>query len=207
MEYRVSPRISSDGAKGTVVVAHEIFGLTPHIRSLCDRLAAAGYAALAPDLFSHELQGGFLPYTAEGKSEGLRIKEAIGEAKMAAQIEALVAGAGGRVGVMGFCLGGLLAWLAAARPGVACAVGYYAVGLERHMSSRPQCPVLLHFGRTDPSIPAATVSAVRKAYPQVEVCEYDAGHAFNRDDDRSFHAASAQLAWERTLSFYAKTFQ
>jgi carboxymethylenebutenolidase len=101
----------------------------------------------------------------------------------------------------------LLAWLAAARPGLACAVGYYAVGLDRHIASRPQCPVLLHFGKADPSIPAATVQALRSSHPEVQVYEYDAGHAFNRDDDRSFHAPSAQLAWSRTLSFYAKTFQ
>ena len=199
MQYRVSP----PNAKGAVVVAHEIFGLTPHIRSVCDRLAVAGYAVVAPDLFSRELRGAILPYTAEGKAEGLRVKGAVGEARMAADIQAAVASAApaGRVGVLGFCLGGLLAWLAAARPGLACAVGYYAVGLERQMASPPQCQVLLHFGKTDPSIPKTTVDAVRKSFPQVEVCEYDAGHAFNRDDDKPFEPDSARLAWSRTVAF------
>ena len=193
--------------RGAVVVAHEIFGLTPHIRSVCDRLAGQGYLAVAPDLFAEPLQGGFLPYTPEGKSRGLAIKNAAGEAALAARLvdcaQALRdAGPGGlRVAVIGFCLGGALAWLAAERGTIHGAVGYYSVGVGRLLAHRPACPVLMHFGRTDPAIPAAEVAALRAAHPTITVHEYDAGHAFNRDDDASYEPTSAAAAWQRTLGF------
>ena len=203
MKYVAKPRRP---ARGRVLVAHEIFGLTPHIRSVCDRLAVAGYEALAPDLFAEVLGGRFLPYTTEGKAEGLRIKSLIGEEALAGRLEA-EAGKGERFGVVGFCLGGTLAWLLSERTVVACVVGYYAVGLERHLGVRPSCPVLLHFGVHDPATPPATRQAVHESHPTVRMHEYDAGHAFNRDDDKPFHAASAELAWKRTLDFYAETFR
>lgn len=195
--------------RGAVVVVHEIFGLTPHIRSVCDRLAAEGYVAVAPDLFAEPLQGSFLPYTPEGKARGLAIKNAAGEAALAARVVDCAAalhgaGAGGvklRVGVVGFCLGGALAWLAAERGTIDGAVGYYGVGVGRLLAHRPVCPVLMHFGRTDPAIPAAEVAALRAAHPTLAVHEYDAGHAFNRDDDASYEPTSAAAAWGRTLEF------
>jgi carboxymethylenebutenolidase len=204
MAYRALP---AGHSKGTIVVAHEIFGLTPHIRSVCDRLALAGYAAVAPDLFAGELGGSFLPYTSEGKAEGLRIKASMGDAALARMIqEACVSAApDGRAGVLGFCLGGMLAWIAAADARTACAVAYYPVGMERHLATSPQCPVLLHFGKTDPAVPSSLVEQVRTSFPTVDVCEYDTGHAFNRDDDAPFHAEHASRAWSRTLEFYAKT--
>jgi carboxymethylenebutenolidase len=193
--------------RGAVVVVHEIFGLTPHIRSVCDRLAAEGYLAHAPDLFAEPLQGGFLPYTPEGKARGLAIKNAAGETALAARLSVCAdalrdtAGARLRVGVVGFCLGGALAWLAAERGTIDAAVGYYGVGIGRMLAHRPACPVLMHFGRTDPAIPAAEVAALRAAHPTLAVHEYDAGHAFNRDDDASYEPASAAAAWRRTLDF------
>lgn len=204
MLYRTPPVVP---IKGTIVVAHEIFGLTPHIRSVCDRLAMSGYAAVAPDLFEHELRGSFLPYTSEGKAEGLRIKASLGDAALARVIqeECKSAAASGRVGVLGFCLGGTLAWIAAADAPTACAVAYYPVGMERHLATSPQCRVLLHFGKSDPAIPSTTVEQLRTSFPAVEVFEYDAGHAFNRDDDATFHEEYAELAWARTLDFYART--
>src|ERR1035437_894114 len=107
-------------------------------------------------------------------------------------------------GVIGFCLGGTLAWLAAANPAVTCAVGYYSVGIRHHLASRPHGAVLMHFGRTDPAIQAVEVQALRHAHPAVEVREYDAGHAFNRDDDAPYQPESAQLAWQRSLAFFSK---
>ena len=198
--YRATP---SGAARGAVLVIHEIFGLTAHIRSVCDRLAAAGYHAVAPDLFHDALRGDALPYTADGKQRGLAIKNAVGEARLAADAAAWLerVGNGTPVAVMGFCLGGALAWLLTETPGVACAVGYYSVGLGRHPGVRPRVPMLMHFGRDDPSIPREEVERFRAAHPQVEVFDYDAGHAFNRDDDASYVPAAATLAWQRTLDF------
>jgi carboxymethylenebutenolidase len=190
-------------ARGAVLVIHEIFGLTAHIRSVCDRLATKGYDATAPDLFHDALLGASLPYTLDGKQRGLAIKNAIGEAALARELGSWLprVADGAPVAVMGFCLGGTLAWLQTEAPGVACAVGYYSVGLGRHLDVRPRVPVLMHFGRDDPMIPPDEVGRFRAAHPQVEVHDYDAGHAFNRDDDASYAPAAAALAWQRTLDF------
>jgi carboxymethylenebutenolidase len=180
--------------------------LTPHIRSICDRLASAGYSAYAPDLFHDALHGDYLPYTKEGKERGLMLKNRTGEVELARKVAEVAAdlGTNTKVGVIGFCVGGTLAWLAAATPAVACAVGYYSVGIRHHLASRPMGAALMHFGRADPAIKAAEVQALRHAHPAVEVCEYDAGHAFNRDDDAPYQHESAQLAWQRSLVFFSK---
>lgn len=199
--YRAVPKRDS---RANIIVVQEIFGLTPHIRSVCDRLAERSYTAAAPDLFSRDLPDIVLPYTREGKDRGFAIKTAIGEERMARDVAAVAGGLSGRTGVLGFCLGGTVAWLAAAQPGIACAVGYYAVKIDAHLGSTPACPVLLHFGQTDPTIPARALAAVRAAFPEVEVQEYDAGHAFNRDDDVSFNPPAAARAWRRTLDFLGR---
>jgi carboxymethylenebutenolidase len=189
-------------ARPAIVVVHEIFGLTAHIRSLAARLEEAGYRAHTPDLFGGEV----LPYTAEGKQKGLALKNGLGEAALARQVidAAVEAGEGKPVGVIGFCLGGTLAWLAARSTTIGCAVGYYSVGIGHHLGVPPRCPVMMHFGRTDPSIKPEEVRALREAHPTVQVHEYDAGHAFNRDDDAPYHRESAQLAWQRSLDFFAR---
>lgn len=191
-------------ARGTVLVAHEIFGLTPHIRAICDRLTAAGYAAIAPDLFAESLGGGVLPYTDEGKQRGVAIKNAIGEERLAVRLRECIPTGDGNVAVMGFCLGGTLAWMNAGHPRVACVVAYYGVGLLRHPRVATHAPVLMHFGRTDRSIPLEDVETFRDRQPQVEIHTYDAGHAFNRDDDRAYQPDAAKLAWTRTIDFLAK---
>jgi carboxymethylenebutenolidase len=200
--YRAAPGTEP---KGVLVVAQEIFGLTQHVKSVCDRLAALGYLAVAPDLFARMLAGRQLPYTDSGKKEGLRIKNALGEAALARDLEAVARAVApaqaGRIGLVGFCLGGTLAWLLAAKQLAACVVAYYPVRIEEHLARAPECPVLLHFGKSDPSISRAAVLSVRAAWPAVEVHEYDAGHAFNRDDDKTYDAASAEVAWRRTAGF------
>jgi len=190
-------------ARGAVIVVHEIFGLTPHIKSLCVRLAGDGYIAVAPDLFAGQFDGEFLPYTPDGKQTGIAVKNQLGEEAMAAQLALWVEqlATENNVAVIGFCLGGTLAWLCSALPGVSCAVAYYGVGLGRHLGVHPRAPVLMHFGRRDPSIPAAEIAALRDAYPALEIHEYDAGHAFNRDDDVNYQEASAKPAWQRTMAF------
>jgi carboxymethylenebutenolidase len=109
---------------------------------------------------------------------------------------------GTRVGVVGYCLGGTLAWLAATRiDGVACAVGYYGGGIADHATEQPRCPVLLHFGETDQSIPPEHHARIRAAHPSLPLHIYPAGHGFNCDQRASYHAPSATLARQRTLEF------
>ncbi len=110
-----------------------------------------------------------------------------------------------KVGVVGYCFGGTLAWLAATRiDGVACAVGYYGGGIADTAAEKPRCPVLLHWGETDQSIPPEHHARVRAAHPDLPMHVYPAGHGFNCDERASYHEPSAKLARQRTLEFFAK---
>src|SRR3989441_8795940 len=109
------------------------------------------------------------------------------------------------VGVVGYCLGGTLAWLAATRiDGVACAVGYYGGGIADTATETPRCPVLLHFGETDQSIPKEHHQRIHAAHPTLPMHIYPAGHGFNCDARASFHEPSAILARSRTLDFLGR---
>jgi len=110
---------------------------------------------------------------------------------------------GQSVGVVGYCLGGTLAWLACTRiDGVKAAVGYYGGGIAETASETPRCPVLLHFGETDQGIPAEHWARIRAAHPEVPLHTYPAGHGFSCDERGSFHKPSAELARQRTLGFF-----
>ena len=189
---------------GAVVVLQEIFGVNRHIRAVCDRLAAQGWAAVAPALFDRVSPGRELGYDQAGMAAGRAGKEQIGEDTALRDVQAAIAHAGGlgRVAVMGFCWGGTLAWLAAARlPGIACAVAYYGTAIHAYRQEQPRVPVLLHFGDQDTHIPAEHVRAIAEAHPGLPLYRYDAGHGFHCDDRAAFHAPSAALAGERTRQF------
>ena len=190
--------------RGALVVAQEIFGVNGHIRSVCDGYAADGYVALAPALFDRYERGVDIGYTPPDVARGRELK---GLAKVDAALldiaAAHFAAAGlGKVGVIGFCWGGYLAWLAAARlPVFACAVAYYGGGMTDAIAEIPKCPVMAHFGERDSMIPVAGVNALAAAHPTAQVFLYPADHGFNCDQRGAFDAASAKLARERTLAF------
>jgi len=190
--------------RGALVVAQEIFGVNSHIRSVCDGYAADGYVAIAPALFDRYERGVDVGYTPPDVARGRDLK---GRAKTdsalldLAAAQAAVAGAG-RVGVIGYCWGGYLAWIAAARTsGLACAVAYYGGGMTDAIAEKPGCPVMAHFGERDSMIPVTGVKALEATHPTVQVFLYPADHGFNCDQRGSFDAAAARLARERTLAF------
>jgi carboxymethylenebutenolidase len=199
--YRADPAGKS---RGGLVVAHEIFGVNAHIRSVCDGFAADGYLAVAPALFERYEQGVDLGYTPDDIARGREIRGRVATGEALADIAAArdVAAQAGKVGVIGYCWGGLLAWLAAARvPGFACAVVYYGGGITEAIGEQPRCPVMGHFGEQDAMIPMAGIQALAAAHPSAQVFTYPAGHGFNCDQRGSFHAESAKLARERSLTF------
>lgn len=194
--------------KGGVIVVQEIFGVTAHIRSVADRLAAAGYTALAPAFYDHLEAGLELGYDKKGVNRGKRLADELG---MDRAIE-YVANAtdairsAGKIGVVGFCWGGTVALLSAIRLGLP-AVSYYGARNVPYLGVNPKAPVIFHFGEKDRSIPAAAIAQHREWLPDMPVYTYPgAGHAFNRDipGDPHYHEASAKLAWQRTLDFLAK---
>jgi carboxymethylenebutenolidase len=124
---------------------------------------------------------------------------------VAAAIALGAAATGKKVGTTGYCWGGTVAWVAAAKlDGLACAVPYYGGGILANKDLKPRCPVLLHFGETDHAIPIADVRAMQAARPELTFHIYPAGHGFNCDQRGSYDAACAKLARERTLEFLRK---
>ena len=196
-------------ARGALVVVQEIFGVNSHIRALADGFAADGYVAIAPALFDRVERGVELDYGPADITRGRALKEAspavaaLADIRAAAAAARARAGSGARLGIVGYCWGGLLSWLAASElEGLSASVPYYGGGMPDQLASVPRCPVLAHFGENDAHIPLAGVEALRRAHPGVTVHLYPAGHGFNCDQRGSYDAASAALARERTLNFF-----
>jgi carboxymethylenebutenolidase len=193
--------------RGGIVVIQEIFGVNAHIREVTDRFAAAGYLAIAPAIFDHVEKGFDVGYDAESRARAMPIMGKLDFEQVlrdaAAAID--VAKAGGKVGIVGYCFGGTVAWAAAARlAGLSAAVGYYGGQILAMKDLKPKIPTLLHFGEKDQDIPIAGVKEVAAAHPDVPVHIYPADHGFNCDHRASYDAPSAALAWDRTLAFFGQ---
>ncbi len=197
----------SDQPRAGLVVIQEIFGVNVHIRGVADSYAAEGYLAIAPALFDRVSPGIELGYDKDDIAEGREIRGKIAWEQALADISAalgFVAGAG-KAGVVGYCWGGSLAWLTATRLKPAAAVCYYGGNIYEHRDEQPNCPVVFHFGEEDSGIPMDQVKAVGEAHPEEELYSYPAGHGFNCDMRGSYHAESAALARERSLTFLKRT--
>ena len=204
-----------DGApRGAVVLLQEIFGVNSHIRAVADRLAVRGYLTVAPATFHRVRPGVDMGYTGDDMQAGFALKSAV-EALPApgvmtdiqAAIDHAAQVSGCKVGILGFCWGGLLAWRAACTlTGLSAAVPYYGGGMttEGEAARQPQVPVLAHFGQRDHWIALDTVQAFARAHPDVEVHIYDADHGFNCDQRASYDEAAAMTARDRTLAFLDK---
>jgi carboxymethylenebutenolidase len=199
--YRADP---AGAPRGALVVLQEIFGVNSHVRAVADGYAADGWVAIAPALFDRVERAVEIGYSPDDVQRGIKLRAGCKPEDTLLDIAAAVEAvrSAGPVGVIGYCWGGTLAWLAAARqPGLAAAVAYYGGGIGELLELEPLCPVLAHFGDQDTSIPLSVSEAMRKKHPQVEVHIYHAGHGFNCDQRGSFDAPSAKLARERTLQF------
>lgn len=193
-----------DDATASIVIVQEIFGVNRHIRSVVDRYADAGYHAIAPALFDRAERGVELDYNAEGVERGKELVAEIGMEHLLTDVAAAVEHVSltGPVGIVGYCLGGSVAWLGAAQLRVAAAVGYYGGFIPDSLGSTPTAPTMLHFGEVDAGIPLDKVARIQPAHPEVAVHIYNgADHGFNCDVRASFHAEAAELALGRTMTF------
>ncbi len=193
--------------RGGLVVIQEIFGANSHIRAVTDSFAAQGYLAIAPALFDRVKKGVELGYDQADMAAGREIRGKISWENalkdVAAAMDA-VKGAG-KIGVVGYCWGGSLAWLAATRMKPAAASCYYGGQVYDFKDERPSCPTMLHFGEKDASIPQEKVAEIKAAHPGLPLFVYkDAGHGFHCDHRGSYHPASAKQAMDRTLEFFRK---
>jgi carboxymethylenebutenolidase len=198
--------------KGGIVVLQEIFGVNSHIRSVADGYAKEGYLAVAPSTFHRVKPGVELGYSPEDMGAGQALKaavEALPAPGVLQDIQAAIehAAQAGKVGIVGYCWGGLLTWRAACElKGLSAAVPYYGGGMTTpdEIARVPKVPVMAHFGDQDHWISLDSVEAFKKAHPEVEVHVYHANHGFNCDQRGSYDATAAKLARERTLAFFAK---
>lgn len=191
--------------RGGIVVVQEIFGVNAHIRSVVDGYAEAGYTAIAPAVFDHLETGVELGYDPAGMQKGMAL---IGELGFERALEDVASAAeaiksAGRIGVVGFCWGGSVAYLAAIRLGLP-AVSYYGGRNTQLTGQQARAPLMFHYGLKDAHIGAADREQVRAANPTAEFHVYDADHGFNCDARASYDATAARLARERTLAFFAR---
>ena len=201
--YRADPEGTP---KGGIVVIQEIFGVNVHIRDLCDRFADLGYLAVAPavyDRYEPDFQTG---YTPDDIARG-RVHKDSGNAnidKVLADVEAArkVAAEAGKVGITGFCWGGVVTFAAACRLNFQAASCYYGGGILPYVKETPKCPTILHFGKLDKGIPLTDVEQISKARPECKVYLYDADHGFHCDMRGSFNPHAAQVASVRTFRLF-----
>ena len=202
--YEVRPTGTS---RGGLLIVPEIFGINAHMRSVADGYAADGYHVLAPALFDRVERDYDHGYAPADREAGLAIMRQLKPPEMLADITAAVAHLApeGKVGLVGYCLGGSLAWQSAALvSGLAATVGYYGGTVAANLDKQPKVPVMLHFGDDDHGIPVADVEKVKAAVDpkRVQVFRYaGATLAFNRAGTDSFRPESAKLARERTVAF------
>jgi carboxymethylenebutenolidase len=188
-----------------LVVVQEIFGVNRHIRSVADGYARDGFLAVAPALFDRIERGVELGYEGADMQRAVSFIPKLDVEKSLADVAAAVEFAGNlsgkKVGAIGYCYGGTIAWLAAARLHVAAAVGYYGGRISNYAEEKLSAPVMLHFGTQDAHIPPEEVNKIQAAHPEVEVFWYDAGHGFNCDARESYNPEAALAARDRSLKF------
>ncbi|HEY3706892.1 MAG TPA: dienelactone hydrolase family protein [Terracidiphilus sp.] len=194
-----------------LVVIQEIFGVNAHIRRVTDSYARDGFLAIAPALFDRIEPGVELQYDGDDAARARSFIPRMDMEKAMLDVQAAVQYAakstGKKVGVIGYCWGGTLAWLAASRLPVSAAVGYYGGRIGSYIHETPKSPVMLHFGTQDKHIPRSEVDQVKTAHPDTEIYWYDADHGFNCDARASFNPEAARVARERSLGFLSAHLQ
>jgi carboxymethylenebutenolidase len=189
-----------------LVVIQEIFGVNQHIRSIADSYAHDGFLAIAPALFDRVERNVELPYDGPQAKRGMEIKQKLSIENSVTDVNVALQyvrqQTGKKSGVIGYCYGGLLAWLSATRLNPDAAVGYYAGGIGNYASEIPHAPIQLHFGKLDTHIPAEQVEKIQAAHPEVQIYWYEnAGHGFNCDMRSSYNPEAAAQARTRALAF------
>jgi len=203
--YRADPK---GAPKGAIVVVQEIFGVNSHIREVCDRFAGEGYVAVAPALFDRQQPGFESGYSPDEIANARKFIASPDWAAMLRDVQAAITDVKsvGPVGIIGFCMGGTVAFLAATRlDGLSAAVCYYGGRIAAFADEKPRCPVQMHFGDQDQSIPMSDVETIKQKRPDCEIHIYPgAGHGFHCDERASFNEQSARTAWQRTTAFLQK---
>ena len=193
-----------DARRGGLVLIHEIFGVTDHIRELADGFAEDGYETLAPSFYDRQQRDFTATYDAEDVARARDLSETSPWDEVASDLTAAIAALQPPVFVVGYCWGGTAAWLAACRcDGVAAASAFYGRRIPELLNETPRCPIILHCGRRDTSIPPVVVESIAAAHPEIPIHLYEAGHGFVSDRRADYNADCAKLSRLRTLQVFA----
>ena len=199
--WREAPR---NARRGGLVLVQEIFGVTDHIRELCDGFAEDGYEVIAPAFYDRLERGFTADYGQESVAKGVRYSTATAWDQVAGDLQAAIDALAAPVFVTGFCWGGAAAWLAACRcEGVSAASCFYGRRISELVDETPRCPTILHFGKADASIPMERVDEIRARHPELPIYLYDAGHCFVSDRRQDYDPDAARLARLRSLQLFA----
>jgi carboxymethylenebutenolidase len=210
--FRAYLAVPAKGSGPGVVLIQEVFGVNQEMRDLADLYAAEGYVVLCPDLFWRLAPGIELGQSEADRQRAFDLYNRFDVAKGVQDITATVAAlrglkqCQGKVAALGFCLGGKLAFLAAAKSRVDCAVAYYGVGIEQSLdlAAKIKCPVLMHFAEQDQYVPMRAVEKVRKAFagrPEIEIHVYPGvDHAFSRKSGPHYDKPAAGMAHSRSIA-------
>jgi carboxymethylenebutenolidase len=202
--YRADPE---GKPRGAIVVIQEIFGVNHHIRSVTDRYAALGFVAIAPSMFDRAEKNFDTGYDQPSMEKGRAARGKIQTEQLLLDAQAAIDAvkSAGKVGIIGYCMGGSVAFLAATRlDGLSCAVGYYGGQIASVCEEKPRVPTMLHFGDQDQSIPLTDVEKIKKARSETPIFVYKAGHGFHCDERASFAPEAAQVAACRSQEFFLK---
>lgn len=194
-------------ARGGVVVVQEIFGVNRHIRAVAARFAAAGWSAIAPALFDRIESGVELGYDPPGFARGRELVGKLDMSQVLADMQAAIDALQdvGKVGVVGYCWGGAVVWLAAVRlERLSASVSYYGSRIVNYMDERPRVPTMLQVGRADASLPIEKVRELGGRYPELAIHEYEAGHGFDCDHRADFDSTASAHAMTRSLEWLSR---
>ena len=196
--FRATPKQSG---KGGLVILQEIFGVTDQLKGVVRAYARDGYDTIIPALYDRIAPGTVVPFNEPDRGRDMAYNMPLDKAMLdiAAVVEC-VRGPHG-VSILGFCWGGGAIIRAAAELNLRGAIAFYGTRLATYFDQKPKCPLLFHFGKTDPNSTPEIIEQVRKTFPSAETCIYEAGHAFANEVRPAYVEAAAKTARERTLEF------
>jgi carboxymethylenebutenolidase len=192
--------------RGGLVVIQEAFGVNCYIRSVVDAFAVQGYLSIAPALYDRQTQNVQFGYAKGGFDAARKLRAGLIWGDVLRDVEAAAneVAPGGKVGIVGYCVGGSVAWLAGHHLRLAAAVSYYGSDIVGFLDRPPRCPTMLHFAERDAHIPLDDVETIRNAFPELPVYVFPGEHGFACDARPSYEPESTRIAGRRTLALFRK---